>query len=124
MNGSIIRTLIVCATVSASALALAVSAIGATRPDDRAGARGADPAVAATQVTGEDPGSSARPDNRAGILGIGSESVDASASAGTTAGFSWADAGIGAGATAGVLMLLSIAALVAIPKRQQRRATV
>jgi hypothetical protein len=122
MNGSVIRILTVSTTVVATALALAVTALGAARPDDRAGARGPDPALAATLVVAGNPGSSVRPDNRAGMLGAGSESVAEAASAGTSGGFDWADAGIGAGATAGGLMLLSLAALLAIPKRQQRRA--
>ena len=56
------------------------------------------------------------------MLGVGAAaSVDGSTVA-ASSGFDWADAGIGAGATAVVLMLLGGAALVAIPKRQHGRA--
>jgi hypothetical protein len=112
-------TLAVFASALAVALVLTVSAVGATRPDDRAGLRGPGSA-AATQPAVGDPGSAARPDNRAGMLGTGS--VIATDSAATSSRFDWTDAGIGAGTTAAALMLIGVALLV-VPKRRQIGAT-
>ena len=110
--------LTVLAAAIAAASIFAVSALGATRPDDRSGVRGPG-ALAATQVESGDPGLAARPDNRAGVLGAG---ADTSVAVAASSGFDWAAAGIGAGATGGVIVLLGAAALLAMPKRQQRRA--
>ena len=120
MSRFTIRSLAVLTAVLASFLAITTSALGATRPDDRAGVRGPD--NAATQVVAGDPGSSARPDNRAGALGAGTDAVEAAASAGSSNGFDWADAGIGAAATTAAAMLLGFVAFLAMPKRQHRRA--
>jgi hypothetical protein len=111
------------ATAIAASLVFALSAFGATRPDDRAGVRGPADGVAATQVLYGQPGMSARPDNRAGVLGVSSAgTTEATASASTNADFDWAAAAIGAGATGGVLGLLCCAALIAVPKRRHERA--
>jgi MYXO-CTERM domain-containing protein len=113
-------TLAVFAAAIAAALALTVAAMGATRPDDRAGVRGPGSAAAAQAAT-EDPGSAARPDNRAGLLGVAS--LQATDSVATSSGFDWTDAGIGAGTTAAALMLIGVGLLVAVPRRRQIRAT-
>jgi hypothetical protein len=100
----------------AAALAVTCSAVAAPRPDDRAGVRGASGTTAPAQVVAGDPGLSARPDNRAGVLGIG---TDASVTAGTSDGFDWTAAGIGAGATGAFVVLVGAAAMLAMPRRQR-----
>lgn len=114
--------LAILAAAAASSLALTIPAFGATRPDDRSGVRGPGEAAIATQAVSGDPGMSGRPDNRAGTLGVGSDTTDVAVSAGTTGGFDWTDAGIGAGVGAGALTLLGFAALLAFPARRHPRA--
>jgi hypothetical protein len=116
------RLTIILAVIMGS-LAVTCSALAATRPDDRAGVRGTGGQAAPAQVVVGGPGLSARPDNRAGILGVGSDASDTAFSVATSTGFNWTDAGVGAAAAAGVLVLLGSAALLAMPKRQHRRAT-
>lgn len=120
MKNTTTQKLTIAAATAASALVLAVPAFGATRPDDRTGIRGPGETAAPTQVVA--PGISERPDNRAGTLGVGSDSTDAAIAVATN-GFDWADAGIGAGAGAGALMVLAFALVVAMPRRRHSRVT-
>src|SRR3954447_20894757 len=103
------------ASVPAS-LVLSCSPVAASRPDDRAGVHGPGAAVAA-QVGGDDPGLAPRPDNRAGGLGIGSD--ERTSAAATSSGFDWTAAGLGAGATGAVILLVGAAAMLAMPRRQR-----
>jgi hypothetical protein len=96
-------------------LDLHVLGVRATRPDDRSGVRGPG-ATVATQVESGEPGLAARPDNRAGVLGVG---ADASVPAATSDGFDWTAAGIGAGATGAFVLLVGVAAMLAMPRRQR-----
>jgi hypothetical protein len=121
MIRSTTRTLAILA-VTLSSLVIAGSALGSTRPDDRAGVRGTGGTAASTQVVVGEPGLSARPDNRAGVLGVGTGAGESTLTVATVRGFDWADAGIGAGATAGVLLVIGAAAVLAIPRRQHGRA--
>ena len=122
MNSTTTRRSTIAVATLTSALALAGSAFGATRPDDRAGVRGPGEAVAPAQVVADSPGMTARPDNRAGILGVDSGAPDEVVAVSTRNGFNWTDAGIGAAAGAGFLALLGVGGLLAMPKRQHGRA--
>jgi hypothetical protein len=120
MNSTPVPRLTVAAAALATSLVFTLSAFAATRPDDRAGVRGPGPSTA-TRVVDAQPGLSARPDNRAGVLGVGT--ADKAVSVGTSTGFDWAAAGIDAGATAGLLMLLGVVVLIAIRMRHDRSVT-
>jgi hypothetical protein len=75
------------------------------RPDDRAGVRG----VESTSVTDESLSQSASsgPDNRAGIRGPGAVEIRTPQLVTVKAdGFDWSDAGIGAGTTIGITLVL------------------
>jgi hypothetical protein len=115
MKSSITPKLTVLAAAVAAASIFTSSAFAATRPDDRSGVRGPG-ATVATQVERGEPGLAARPDNRAGVLGVG---ADASVPAATSDGFDWTAAGIGAGATGAFVLLVGIAAMLAMPRRQR-----
>jgi len=117
-----LKTLTISIVAVLCALATAFPALGATRPDDRAGVRGPGTAAETAQAFAADPASSARPDNRAGVLGVGSDGTEATVAVATGTGFDWADAGIGAGATAGLLMLLGLGLARSIPKRRHGEA--
>ena len=112
-SGTPTKLTVLAAAVVAS-LVFTFSAFAATRPDDRAGVRGVGAAVA---TYGGDPGVGARPDNRAGMLGIGS--TESSSTSATSSGFDWAAAGIGAGATGAFVVLVAGAAMLALPRRQR-----
>jgi hypothetical protein len=60
------------AAALASALVATGAALGATRPDDRAGVLGPGAVSGAAQVVAISLDFSPRPDNRAGALGVGS----------------------------------------------------
>jgi hypothetical protein len=93
-----------------------------TRPDDRAGIRGADAPASTMQVPAVRPDDRAgirgvgsdlatqsaavRPDDRAGIRGVGALEIATSRlSASGGSGFDWVDAGVGAGSTLGLMFL-------------------
>jgi hypothetical protein len=114
MTSGIPTKLTVLAAAAATSLVFTFSAFAATRPDDRAGVHGPGAAVA---TYGGDPGLAPRPDNRAGVLGIGSD--ERTSAAATSSGFDWTAAGIGAGATGAVLLLVGAAAMLAMPRRQR-----
>jgi hypothetical protein len=92
-----------------------------TRPDDRAGIRGANapastlqtPAVrpddrAGIRGVGPDPiqSTAVRPDDRAGIRGVGApEIVTPGLAASGGSRFDWVDAGVGAGSTLALMFL-------------------
>jgi|GraSoiStandDraft_26_1057304.scaffolds.fasta_scaffold221190_2 hypothetical protein len=116
MTSGITTKLTVISAAVAASLVFTFSAFAATRPDDRAGVHGPGAAVAA-QVGGDDPGLAPRPDNRAGVLGIGSD--ESTSAAATSSGFDWTAAGLGAGATGAVILLVGAAAMLAMPRRQR-----
>ena len=114
MTSGITTKLTVIAAAVAASLFFTFSAFAATRPDDRAGVHGPGAAVA---TDGRDPGLAPRPDNRAGVLGVGSD--ESTAASVTRSGFDWTAAGLGAGATGAVILLVGAAALLAMPRRQR-----
>ena len=116
MTSGITTKLTVISAAVAASLVFTFSAFAATRPDDRAGVHGPGAAVAA-QVGGDDPGLAPRPDDRAGVLGVGSD--ESTAASVTRSGFDWTAAGLGAGATGAVMLLVGAAALLAMPRRQR-----
>lgn len=67
------------------------------RPDDRAGIRGSEPNVSQASI--------ARPDDRAGFRGPGIVGTPELVSV-KGGGFDWKDAGIGAGTTFGIVLVL------------------
>jgi hypothetical protein len=75
-----------------------------TRPDDRAGIRGAN---APSMLTASSPTTVAvRPDDRGGVRGVGSTTVAApQLSLGGGSGFDWGAAGIGAGSMLGLVLI-------------------
>ncbi|MFL5962305.1 MAG: hypothetical protein ACJ757_05365 [Gaiellaceae bacterium] len=122
--------------VFTAALLVPPIAQAGSRPDDRAGLRGAQPASAQTAVRPDDraglrgaqPSSvqvaAVRPNDRAGALGVGSGPVDRSASSQSSVaissdGFGWAKAAMGI-ALAVALAGLTIAILRVL--RHQRAA--
>jgi hypothetical protein len=116
MKSGTITKLTVLAAALASSLIFTFSAFATTRPDDRSGVRGPGAVVTSHGGSGE-PGLAARPDNRAGALGVGtSESASA---ADTSNGFDWTAAGIGAGATGAFVVLVAAAAMLALPRRRR-----
>lgn len=98
------------AAALATAALLAASA-GATRPDDRAGLRGAAPARSV----------GVRPDDRPGTRGPGPVSRLLHPVTATRGAFDWADAATGAGVVLGALSLAGLAAL-AIRRRGRAAA--
>lgn len=93
------------AVVAGAVLALPVMAASGTgvRPDDRAGIRG--PGASAFVASRLDLGH-LRPDDRSGIRGPGTVQPPVLAPVTTTPSFEWGDAAIGAGAGAGIVVLL------------------
>jgi hypothetical protein len=74
MKSSPIPRLVIFAAAIAASLVVTFSALGATRPDDRSGARGPGAGTAANAFGGalvHQLGLSARPNDRAGALGVG-----------------------------------------------------
>ena len=73
MNNSTIRRLAIFAAAIAAALTVTFSALGATRPDDRSGIRGADGGAALlfSGAVVHQPGLLPRPNDRGGMLGVG-----------------------------------------------------
>jgi hypothetical protein len=89
----------------------------ATRPDDRAGIRGADSPFLTASAPKTTP---VRPDDRAGIRGIGATGVTASASAlaaSTPSGFDWGDAGLGAAGALAVILVAGALLMVGVRHR-------
>lgn len=106
-------------------------AVQAARPDNRAGLRGVGSAPISTPVALSDvferavlrhnTSTAPRPDDRAGLHGVGITLANASpVAAAVSAGFQWADAGLGAAAALTlVLILAGIAAARATHHRGQ-----
>lgn len=106
---------IIAATLTA-ALALSAVLVGSTqaadRPDNRAGVRGigsqnADVSDVFTRAVARAHALEAvRPDNRAGLRGAGTELADSAPLAtAASAGFQWADAGLGAAAALALVLV-------------------
>jgi hypothetical protein len=99
------------------------STVNQIRPDNRAGALGAEPVVADPSVV-----TSARPDDRTGPLGATpittaskTASVSYSNSSDASSGFQWGDAAIGA---ATMLAIFGLALVAVTLQRQHRRSVV
>jgi hypothetical protein len=94
-------------------------AFGNVRPDDRAGIRGSSNPAA-------DPVASVRPDDRAGLRGSGAVASSSEAPLVLRVqapGFDWGDAGIGAAAGVGfVLLLVGGSRVVRVARTQPRPA--
>jgi hypothetical protein len=131
MESSSNRRLAAPVLIVAASLALAVPALGATRPDDRPGLRGPGGTALTESLRPDDrPGirgvgvvaaTVLRPDDRPGVRGIEAAAVAAPTSVLVTAeGFDWSAAGAGAGGATGLIALLGAAALTV--RRSHRRA--
>jgi len=132
------------AVVGAAAFAIPALADGHIRPDDRAGIRGPSSSAAdpVANITGRPddravirgPGGTTsdaaanlghrRPDDRAGLRGTGVVSVPIATPIvvdATRPGFDWGDAGVGAAAGAGLVLLLFGASLLVRHARTEPR---
>lgn len=90
---------------------------GGARPDDRAGTRGIGSVSTPAQHT-RNVVDDRRPDDRAGVRGIGSSASASASGLAARSGFDWADAGIGAGITLGLMLLGTGAVFVGVRHRR------